>query len=129
MRQWLLDPAEIYQATRFSDAAAQRRLLARAAEIGKIWPELPGARQRALVTALIGRIDVGAEQIDIRTHPSRLGVFVDGDAAPSPSATDDETQTLSVPMRVSPLRAGDQDADRQHRSVCHRQTQRAADQA
>ena len=30
---------------------------------------------------------------------------------------------------ASPLRAGDQDADRQHRSVCHRETQRAADQA
>ena len=38
MRQWLLDPASIYQATRFSDASAQRRLLARAAEIGKICP-------------------------------------------------------------------------------------------
>src|SRR5690242_2551004 len=100
MRQWLLDPAEIYQATGFSDASAQRRLLARAAEIGKRWPELPGARQRALVTALIGRIDVGAEQIDIRTHPSRLGMFVDGDAAPSPSTTDDETQILSVPVRL-----------------------------
>src|SRR5438105_2448131 len=62
VRQWLVDPASIYQATRFSDALAQRRLLEQAAEIGKIWPELPGARQRALVTALIGRIDVGADQ-------------------------------------------------------------------
>src|SRR6201995_3536496 len=64
MRQWLLDPGGIYQATRFSDASAQRRLLARAAEIGKIWPELPGGRQRALLTALIERIDVGAGQIE-----------------------------------------------------------------
>ena len=100
MRQWLLDPASIYQATRFSDASAQRRLLARAAEIGKIWPELPGARQRALVNALIERIDIGADQIDIHTHPTRLGVFLDGAAAPSPSVTDDETQTLCVPMRL-----------------------------
>ena len=98
MRQWLLDPASIYQATRFSDASAQRRLLARAAEIGKIWPELPGARQRALVTALIERIDVGADQIEIRTRPTQLGAFLDGAAAPSPSATDDETQTLCVPV-------------------------------
>ncbi len=101
MRQWLLDPASIYQATQFSDASAQRRLLARAAEIGKIWPELPGARQRALVSALIARIDVGADQIDIRTHPTHLGVFLDGDATvPSPSATDDETQILSVPVQL-----------------------------
>ena len=100
MRQWLLDPASIYQATRFSDASAQRRLLARAAEMGKIWPQLPGARQRALVNALIERIDIRAEQIDIHTHPSRLGVFRDGAAAPSLSVTDDETQTLCVPMRL-----------------------------
>ena len=71
----------------------------RASEIGKIWPELPGARQRALVTALIERIDVGADQIDIRTRPTQLGAFLDGGAAPSPSVTDDETRTLCVPMR------------------------------
>ena len=100
MRQWLLDPASIYQPTRFSDASAQRRLLTRAAEIGKIWPELPGARQRALVTVLIERIDVGADQIEIRTRPTQLGASLDGAAAPSPSATDDETQTLCVPVRL-----------------------------
>jgi hypothetical protein len=80
VRQWLLDRGSIYEATRLSDASEQRRLVARAAEIGKIWPELPGTRQRALVTALIERIDVRAEQIDIHTRPSRLGAFLDGDA-------------------------------------------------
>ena len=78
VRQWLLDPAGIYQATRFSDASGQRRVLARAAQIGKIWPELPGARQRAVLTALIQRIDVGAGQIEIHTRPSRLGALLDG---------------------------------------------------
>src|SRR5439155_23462096 len=89
-----------YQAKRFSDASAQRRFLARAAEIGNIWPELPGTRQRAFLTALIERIDVGADQIDIHRHPIRLGVFLDGDATVLPSATDDETQTLCVPIRL-----------------------------
>ena len=60
MRQWLLDPASIYQATRFLNASAQRRLISRAAEIGKMWPELPQPRQRAAVTALIERIDVAS---------------------------------------------------------------------
>jgi site-specific DNA recombinase len=100
VRQWLLDPASIYQAAGFSDASAQRRVVARAAEIGKIWPELPGTRQSALVTALIERIDVGADQIEIRTRPTQLGAFLDGAAAPSPSATDDETQTLCAPIRL-----------------------------
>jgi len=100
MRQWLLDPASIYQAIRFSDASAQRRLLARAAEIGKSWPELPGGRQRAVLTALIERIDVGADQIEIHTRPSRLGALLDGASTLLPSATDDETQSLSVPVRL-----------------------------
>src|SRR6201997_3947117 len=100
MRQWLLDPGGIYQATRFFDPSAQRRLLARAAEIGKIWPELPGGRQRALLTALIERIDVGADQIEIHTRPSRLGALLDGASTLLPRATDDETRILSVPVRL-----------------------------
>jgi DNA invertase Pin-like site-specific DNA recombinase len=100
MRQWLLDPASIYQVTRFSDASAQRRVVARAAEIGKSWPELSGTRRRAFLTALIDRIDVRAEQIEIHIHPSRLGVFLDGNATLFPSATDGETQILSVPVQL-----------------------------
>src|SRR6201987_1357816 len=100
MRQWLLDPGGIYQAIRFFDPSAQRRLLARAAEIGKIWPELPGGRQRALLTALIERIDVGADQIETNTRPTRLGALLDGASTLLPSATDDETQILSVPVRL-----------------------------
>jgi len=98
MRQWLLDPGSIYQATRLADLSAQRRLIARATEIGKSWTELPGTRQRALLTTLIDRIDVG-------THPdrhpffrpARLGALL-GVATPLPSASDDETQILSEPI-------------------------------
>ena len=61
---------------------------------------MPGARQRAVLTALIERIEVGADQIDIRLRPTRLGALLDGAATPSPSATDDETQILSVPVRL-----------------------------
>jgi site-specific DNA recombinase len=99
VRQWLLDPGGVYQATRFPDPSAQRRLVTRAAQIGKSWSELPGPRQRAFLTALIERIDVGANQIDIRFRPTRLGALLDA-AAPLPSATDDETQILSVPVRL-----------------------------
>src|SRR6266404_3111832 len=63
VRQWLLDSGSIYQATRLSDPSTQRGLIARAAEIGKSWTELPGTRQRAFLTALFDRIDVGANRI------------------------------------------------------------------
>src|SRR5689334_16568778 len=76
MRQWLVDPGSIYQATRLSDPSMQRRLIARAVEIDKIWPELPEPRQRAFLAALIERIDIGDHQIDIHIRPTRLAALL-----------------------------------------------------
>ena len=47
VHRWLLDPASIYKSTsaRLADASIQRRLVARTAEIGKRWPELPVPRE------------------------------------------------------------------------------------
>jgi DNA invertase Pin-like site-specific DNA recombinase len=100
VRQWLLDPGGIYQSTRLPDPSAQRRLIARAVEIGKSWTELPGTPQRAFLTTLIDRIDVGADQIDIHLRPTRLAARLDITATPLPSATDDEIQILSIPVRL-----------------------------
>jgi len=99
-RQWLLDPGGVYQSTRLADPAAQRRLIARAGEIGKSWTELPGTRQRVFLTTLIERIDVGAHRIDIHLRSTRLAALLDVAAIPLPSATDDEIQILSIPVRL-----------------------------
>src|SRR6516164_2205517 len=79
---------------------SQRQLIACAVEIGKSWPELPGTRQRAFLTTLIDRIDVGAHQIDIHLRPTRLAALLDVAATPLPSAPDDEIQILSIPVRL-----------------------------
>ena len=100
VRQWLLDPGSIYSATRLVDASAQRWLVARARELGNSWPGLPATRQRALLTALIERIDVGTNRIDIHIRPTGLGALLDPAAALSPNATDGETQTLSVLVKL-----------------------------
>src|SRR5215468_9208184 len=97
--QWLVDPGSVYQAIRLADPSAQRRLIARAEEIGRSWPELPAARQRTFLAAMIERIDVGANRIDIHVRPARLGMLLDIAATPLSSATDDEAQILSVPIR------------------------------
>ena len=98
VRQWLLDPGSIYQATQLSDMSTRRRLIARAAEMAKSWPELPGPRQRACITALLARIDVRANQIDIHLRPTRIGAILDAAATSVPSATEDEIHILSVPV-------------------------------
>src|SRR6516162_1448911 len=100
VRQWLLDPGGVYQSTRLADPSTQRRLIARATEIGKSWTELPGTRQRALLTTLIDRIDVGAHQIAIHLRPTRLAALLHVAATPLPSATEDDIQVLSIPVRL-----------------------------
>ena len=98
MGQWLVDPGSIYQATRLSDPSMQRRLIARAAEIGKTWPELPETRQRAFLTALIERIGIGDNRTDIHLRPTRLAALLN--PAAEASAVDDDTQILSVPVEL-----------------------------
>ena len=100
LRQWLLDPGNIYQATQLADPSAHRPLVTRAAETAKSWPELPRARQRAFLAALIERINVGVGQIDIHFCPRRLAALVDITATPLPSATEEEIQTLCIRVRL-----------------------------
>jgi site-specific DNA recombinase len=100
VHRWLIDPGSIYKSTsaRLADASMQRRLVARAADLGKYWPQLPVARQRTVLAALIERIEVSVDRFEIRLRPSRLGVLLDVTATPLQSMTDDEIQTLSVPV-------------------------------
>jgi DNA invertase Pin-like site-specific DNA recombinase len=119
VRRWLLDPGSIYKSTaaRLADPSMQQRLVARAADIGKHWPQLPVVRKRAVLAALIERIEVSVDQIDIRLRPQRLSALLDVAAAPSQGLTDDETEILSVGA-AAPRRAGDQNGGRRRRSVC-----------
>jgi hypothetical protein len=122
VRQWLLDPGGIYQSTRLPDPSAQRRLMARAADIGRNWTELPGTRRRAFLTTLIERIDVGAHQIDIHLRPTP--------ARCTPRWRNDTTAKHDGGRNPDPVctgtaaacRARDHDADRWHRPVCHSKT-------
>jgi len=81
------------------DASRQQWFVARAADIGKRWPELPVPCKRALLTALIERIEVSLDQIDIRLRPARLSALLDA-ATPSQGVNDDDTELLSVPVRL-----------------------------
>ena len=99
MHGWLFDPGSIYGSTsvRLADASVQQRLLALAADIGRHWPELPVPRKRAVLTALIKRIEVRFDQIDIHLRPLRLCALLDPPATPSQGVNDDEIE--SCPYR------------------------------
>jgi site-specific DNA recombinase len=102
VHRWLLDPGSIYKSTsaRLADASMQQRLVARAADLGERWPELSAARKRAVFTALIDRIEVSVDRIEIRLRPTQLGALLEVTATPLQSITDDEIQILSVPVRL-----------------------------
>ena len=102
VHRWLLDPGSIYKSTsgRLADSSVDQRLLALAADIGKHWPELPVARKRAVLAALIKRIEVRVDQIDIHLRPLRLCALLDLPATPSQEVNDDEIELLSVPVRL-----------------------------
>src|ERR1700680_1894007 len=99
---WLLDRGSIYKSTAacLPDSSMQQRLIARAADIGKRWPELPVARKRAVLAALIKRIEVKVDQIDIHPRPLRRGALLDLPATPSQGVNDGEVELLSVPVRL-----------------------------
>src|SRR6266478_5595636 len=102
VRRWLLDPGSIDKSTaaRLADPSIQHRRVAREAEIGKHWPELPVARKRAVLATLIERIDVRVDRIDIRLRPPRLAALLDGPDTSPQGANDEETELLSVPVRL-----------------------------
>jgi site-specific DNA recombinase len=99
VRQWLFDPGSIYQATSawLPDPSTQQRLVARAAEIGRQWSELPPARKRTVLTALIERVEVRVDQVDIHLRQIGLGSLFNLSVPPSVS---EETVILSVPARL-----------------------------
>jgi site-specific DNA recombinase len=102
VHRWLFDPGSIYKSTsgRLADSSVQRRLLALAADIGRHWPELPVPRKRAVLTALIKRIEVRFDQIDIHLRPLRLCALLDLPARPAQGVNDDEIELMSVPVRL-----------------------------
>src|SRR4029077_13695324 len=102
VRQWLRDPGSIYQAISawLPEPSRQQQLVAQAAQIGRQWSELPPARTRTVLTAVIERIEVRVDQVDIYLRPSRLAALFDISVTPSQSILDEKTVILSVPARL-----------------------------
>jgi hypothetical protein len=74
----------------------------RAAGIGRQLSELPPARTRVVLTALIERVEVRVDHVDIHLRPRGLGVLFDV-AAASQSILDGQIQLASAPDRRARL--------------------------
>ena len=107
---FLSSEPEVFEAVQshVDGAAEQKRLIEQAAALSRRWPDQSPAETRGLLRALITRIDLRTDKVDIRFMPERLGEVLAGrysGPAPASEAVQNVAMvTLSVPARLK--RAG-----------------------
>ncbi len=74
LRRFLGDQAEIFGAieTRVEDVNDCADAITRAADLARRWPRLAPAKKRAVLSALVDRVDLLRETLEIRIMPGRL---------------------------------------------------------
>ena len=105
VRGFLADPASVLDVAERQGLppAMQQRVLDRTAEIASQWSTLPPTQTRALLKALIGRIDVCPDFVELHLHPGRLVSIVDianASVMATGSHPEEPTLTVSVPARL-----------------------------
>jgi len=104
------DRAEVFKTINryVPDAVEQERLVGRATDLAEGWPDLVPAEMRAILLALVTRIDVHEEKVDIEVNAARLTDVLGNDPMDLPDASGEVREadrlTLSVPARLK--RAG-----------------------
>ncbi len=106
VRLFLTDGTKVFEAisAQIQEPAEQKRLVEQATEISTTWPDLVPARTRAILSALVSRVEVHAQRVDIHLLPLRLPLILQGNLVDStlvPERTENEDRlTLSVPARL-----------------------------
>jgi site-specific DNA recombinase len=101
--QFLSEPARIAEAlpTQVETAAEQRHLLQRAAELSANWPTLTVVQRRRIIAALVDRIVVAVDRVDIHLLPNHLAAVL-RDVVPQPiSAGLAEENEQPIPLSVA----------------------------
>ena len=110
IRGFFADRAESFEAINLyvRDAAEQEMLVGRSTNLAEGWHDLVPAEVRAILLALVTRIEVHEERVDIGVHAARITDVLGNDPMDLPDVSGEvgETDrlTLSVPERLK--RAG-----------------------
>ena len=110
IRGYFADRAEAFEAINryVRDAAEQERLVDRATDFAEGWHDLVPAEVRAILLALVTRIEVHEERVDIDVNAARIIDVLQSDPMDLPDASGDVREadrlTLFVPARLK--RAG-----------------------
>ena len=110
IRGFFADPAEAFEAINrhVRDAAEQERLVGRATGLAEGWNDLVPVEVRAILLALVTRIDMYEERVDIDVNAARITDVLGNDPMDLPDASGEvgevDRLTLSVSARLK--RAG-----------------------
>jgi hypothetical protein len=102
-RAFLADPSAVFAAIRgdATDAAQQRHIIDRAAELAASWSGRPGSERRDILQRLVQHITVHRDRVEIQLRPGQLhGTLTGAAQAPETEASDTEAIHLSVPVTL-----------------------------
>jgi hypothetical protein len=109
IRQFLADPSAVFAAFRSADVlpsglTEQQRTLREAERLAQRWAALSGPEQRGILCAIIRRVDVALDRIDIHVLPAGMKSVLAGahrrQASGAVAAPDGPTVILSVPAAL-----------------------------
>ena len=97
----LLDEAAVFEMSGPATVEARKAMIENAADLAGRWSTLSAPDRRAMLHALVKRIDVCLETVDITIRPAALpGIAGPGLVVDKWLATDGPTKVLSVPARL-----------------------------
>ncbi len=98
----LKDEAAVFNAAGATTVLARKTMIENAADLARRWQALPPSEKRAILHAIIARIDVRPETVDVAIRPALLPAVVkpDLDIRRLPVTPEGAIQVLSVPARL-----------------------------
>ncbi|MEE9239716.1 MAG: recombinase family protein, partial [bacterium] len=110
IQDFMVSRAEVFSAIQglAPEAAEQKNILGLAASLSRKWPSFSQTKIRSMLLALIPRIEVHSDRIDIHLSPARLvDALKDGHENPSPlREADPESSHLILSVPASLQRRG-----------------------
>jgi site-specific DNA recombinase len=107
IRDWLADPAGVFQAVQdvTPDAGIQKRLIERTKHCAAMWQDLKPNDRQALLGAIVARVQVFADRIDISVDRAQVALWLlEGQEESKPvaraSVEAGQLLTLTVPARL-----------------------------
>ncbi|PPD31358.1 MAG: recombinase family protein [Hyphomicrobium sp.] len=98
----LRDETVMLEVAGSTTVAMKKSLIENAADLARRWPALPASAKRTILHAIVARVDIRPDAVDVSVRPSVLPAVVkpDLDIRRLPEKPEGPTQVLSVPARL-----------------------------